>query len=191
MGVSQIYECSHCEQNVVAGDRSAHGWHCWKGDAGTRCELCGHVSYNCRKDRIERHEKSAMCGEKRMDYARSLAQLRSAVPRRMRVRAAIERERENAGAADRSCAAAAHSDEGVSESSDEDRDHGAYSEDLDGDDGEGGTDEEGNDGDSAATGGDQEHDVSTLSWDADEIHGILYEDYILEDHRSRVPRPAS
>lgn len=91
-----------------------------------------------------------------MDYARSLAQLRSAVPRRMRVQAAIERERKNAGAADRSCAAAVHDDEGVVK---EDRYHGAYSEDLEGDDGEGCTDEEGDDGDSAATGGEQEHGV--------------------------------
>ncbi|KDQ23029.1 hypothetical protein PLEOSDRAFT_162943 [Pleurotus ostreatus PC15] len=172
-----IYGCSHCDQIVVGRDKSAHGWHCWKGDAGTRCELCGHVSYDRRKDGLDHHKKWAICGAKRMDYARSLAQLRSAIPRRMRVQAAIERERKNAGAADRSCAAAVHDDEGVVE---EDRYHGAYSEDLEGDDGEC-TDEEGDDGHSAATGGEQEHDVSTPSWDADEVHGIRYEDYILED----------
>lgn len=80
----------------------------------------------------------------------------------MRVQAAIERERQRkiASAADKSCAAAAHDDEGFSEFSDEDRGLGAYNEDLKGDDGEGGAGQEGDNG-----------EVSASSDAAEEIQG--------------------
>ncbi|KAL4255052.1 hypothetical protein AB1N83_013381 [Pleurotus pulmonarius] len=173
-----IYACSHCGQRIIGRNRSSHSWHCGRAKAGARCDLCGHVSYKGRKGSIERHQKSASCREKRMDYARSLAQLRSAVPRRMRVQVAIEHERENrsASAAYMACAAAARDDDGVSGLGNEKRDPGAYHEDLKDDGGEGGSHEEGDGHDSATTDGEQERVVSASSDAAEDTQGLQEEE---------------